>query len=706
MLTWSDVLYYARLFLRWWYVLALAVLLAAGTAWYMTRKQPDIYFAQATLMVGNNFEAAAPSQAQVALSNVLADFYAALAKREVILAPVAEKLQLSFPWYVIRDRMLQTRVDRSANLLEIKITDTNPERGAAIANAIAEALIAYTPNAPEKVAAQQAEINRQLKETQANIRTVEAKIAELEARLANLSSAIDIADVQSQLEALQRTRQRYLDEYTNLINLSNQTSVNTLSLFEAARPATAPLPKKRQLTIAMAGAGGLLIAIVAMLLLDQLDERWSTGSELHSRTRVKSLGTVSERILAPPRIRPSDEVARYQALNAIYTNIVAAANSRLPRTLMISSPHPKPIRSALSLGIAESYARTGHRVLLIDMESESLYIPSVITQQTAGHPRRGENSRSFNIPRDLWAYVRPTSIPNLLALSGRLAGYERFSALVPLALWPDIVAYLRTSVDVVIFDGPSALTGPEAALLAPLVDAIVLALNGKEDPRSAVIQAQKQLTSNPDARLLGAVIIDQLAPKGIATPKISPNGGSFKIALSSRGITITFGHVDEDAGTSPTPSVARPLLQAPDTSSGTNASGTGSQANAASRGANDRAGHLTWEDLLELERSRANDFEGDSPTWRPSDAQDSQEAAPGAPPTDKASSQRTIVTPPTGAPPSQARQTYASHASSGAFRPGKPRRARIANSRRAEQAKNFHPSLIERSIELGGSDKS
>lgn len=145
MLTWRDVFNYVKLFLRWWFVLALAVLLAAGTAWYVLRQQPDMYTSLVTLSVGTNFSVAAPDQAQVALSNVLADYYAALSKREVILGPVVEELQLSFPWPLIRDRMLAVRVDRGANLLEVRITDTSPERAAAIANAVAASLITFTP---------------------------------------------------------------------------------------------------------------------------------------------------------------------------------------------------------------------------------------------------------------------------------------------------------------------------------------------------------------------------------------------------------------------------------------------------------------------------------------------------------------------------------------------------------------------------------
>jgi len=541
MLTWHDVLAYVRLFLRWWFVLALAVALAVGTAWYMLRQQPGIYLSQATLMVGNNFEVSAPSEAQVALSNVLADYYAALSRREVILAPVVERLQLTFPWQVIRDRMLATRIDRGANLLEIKITDTHPERAAAIANAIAEELIAYTPNAPEKVAAQQAEISRRLAEAQANMQAVDARIAELEERLKNLSSAIDISDVQQQLQALQLTRQRYLDEYTNLINLSNQTSANSLSLFETARPAPGPLPQKRSLTLATAGLGGLLMAIVAALVLDRLDERWRTSSELQSRTGVRSLGELSEPTSHHPTENRQAESKRQETLNRLYSNMVRAARSKLPRTLLISSPQKSTARSSVAIEIARMYVRTGHRVLLVDTEGDTIYIPRLFDQRANGRNGNDANWKPFGVTGSLRAYIRPTSTPNLLVLSGRQAGYTRFSELVPLVFWPEMLEHLRKATDVVIFDGPAALAGPDAGLLAPLVDGVMLVLNARSDSRSTVIEARKQLTSEPDTPFLGAVIATP-ASRALQDPSIaSATGGGFRISVTRNGITILVG---------------------------------------------------------------------------------------------------------------------------------------------------------------------
>lgn len=653
MLTWHDVLTYIRLFLRWWFVLALAVALAVGTAWYMLRQQPDIYLSQATLMVGNNFEVSAPTQAQVALSNVLADYYAALTRREVILAPVVERLQLTFPWQVIRDRMMATRVDRGANLLEIKITDTNPERAAAIANAIAEELIAYTPNAPEKIAAQQAEISRRLEEAQANMQAVDARIAELEERLKNLSSAIDISDVQQQLQALQLTRQRYLDEYTNLINLSNQTSANSLTLFETARPAAVPLPQKRSLTLATAGLGGLLMAIVAALVLDRLDERWRTSSELQSRTGVRSLGELSE---LPPYATENwrAESKRQETLNRLYSNIVHAARSKLPRTLLISSPQKSTARSSVAIEIARMYVRTGHRVLLVDAEGDTVHVPQLLDQRANGRNGNDGNGKSFGVPGSLWAYIRPTSTPNLLVLSGREAGYSRFSELVPLVFWPEMIEHLRKATDVVIFDGPAALAGPDAGLLAPLVDGVMLVVNGRSDSRSTVIEARKQLTSEPETRFLGAVIATP-SSRALQDPSAaSARGGGFRVSVTRNGITIVVGDQAASSASSsdqaPTP--APRLLTATETPF---------ESNHANGVLNPRpeSENITLEDLLELERGASSAPPDFQTTWEPRP--------------------EVIITPPPDeTPPIRI-------VSNGAYRnatpPSRPRRARIANSR-------------------------
>lgn len=555
MLTWQDFLTYVRTLLRWWAVLALAAALAAGTAWQLTRKQPDYYRAQASLMVGNNFSVTLPDRFAVDVSNSLARYYEVLAHREVILGPVAEKLGLSFPWQLIADRMLYTEINPQANLLEILVTDSNPERAAAIANAIGEELIAYSPTAPEKVAAQQAEVDRQIEETQATIAQLDQRIEELKQRQGQLNAAVDLRENQSQIDELEAARTSSQEAYNSLLNLRNNSSINTLSFFERAEPPAWPLPQRHRTVIGGAALGGLLVAAVAILLLDLLDERWRPGPDLERRMGINFLGSVRFGAGSSRRDAPRPEK---RDVHETHTRMVLAANGRPPRMVLVSSPEPSEERSAYSIDLAGTYGHAGHRVLLVDAEMANSPVTRLIAEREAAVERPQVNgaierwsrggANGYNIPPELWVRLRPTPLANVALLPGR-GGAEPLPVLVPLLHWPELVRSLSDVADVIIFDGPSALGSADAALLAQLVDGVVLVLDPAEDSRAQVAESRRRVLNNPGARLLGAVTVS-----GGARRRLRARRPAFGIAVDRGGVTITLP-ARRDGG--PTP----PLLE-------------------------------------------------------------------------------------------------------------------------------------------------
>src|SRR5690242_16338257 len=120
MLTWEEIKYVIRTVLRWWWVMALAVVVSTGTAFYLSQREVRFYSARATLLIGNSFNAT--DQYEIESAQTLARFYGELVHRERILKPVQEQLQLPFSWLTIADDMLRTNVVPDANLLEIFIT--------------------------------------------------------------------------------------------------------------------------------------------------------------------------------------------------------------------------------------------------------------------------------------------------------------------------------------------------------------------------------------------------------------------------------------------------------------------------------------------------------------------------------------------------------------------------------------------------------
>jgi polysaccharide biosynthesis transport protein len=562
MLTWADIWSYVRALLRWWPILILATTLASGTAWFLARQQPDSYQARASLMVGNNFEVSSPNSFAVDLSNSLAKFYEVLLRREVILKPVAEQMQLPFPWQLINE-MLYTEINPRANLLEVYVTDSNPERAAALANSLAERLISYSPNAPEKVAAQQAEVDRQLNETQASLSEVEQKIKELEQQQASLNAAVDLRENQQQLDELEKARERFQETYNGLFALRNNSSANTLQFFERAEVPQYALPQKRLLIVGAAGMGGLLLAIIAVLLIDRLDPRWRNGRELQERIGIVHLGSISFRRPFSVSVSGPQKHMHERAVRDTHTRMTLEASDRLPRLLLVSSPEPSESRSAYVIELANVYAQAGHRVLLVDAELARPHVSRLLSEQSAAQgaatpqasiERWSDSSfRSYNVPADLWLHLRPTPMANVALLPSRARDDDGLSVLVPSLHWPDLVQNLRNAADVVIFDGPSALTGADAALLAPLVDGVVLAVNPKHDTLASITETKNRLLRHQGTRLLGAVILtaEQARSKTAtnlqeeAQPQAIPSGRTrrtpqrFALSVDKGGITLT-----------------------------------------------------------------------------------------------------------------------------------------------------------------------
>lgn len=96
MITLNELIRLARPIVRWWWIIPVAVALSSGVAFAVSRTETRYYVARATLMIGNTLESQRPDPIQLQLGSSLGRFYGELAKRERILQPVQERLNLPF----------------------------------------------------------------------------------------------------------------------------------------------------------------------------------------------------------------------------------------------------------------------------------------------------------------------------------------------------------------------------------------------------------------------------------------------------------------------------------------------------------------------------------------------------------------------------------------------------------------------------------
>ncbi|MEO7912047.1 MAG: lipopolysaccharide biosynthesis protein, partial [Roseiflexaceae bacterium] len=500
MLTWAEVLTIARRVLRWWWMIILAVGVATGSAYYLSQGETRFYVARASLMIGNTLESKIPDQNQLSIGWSLARYYGELARREPILGPVQASLKLPFTWQLISDRMLTTNVIPSANLLEIYVTDSNPERAALLANAISQQLITFSPNAPDKVQAEKDAVEQQMTASQKKSKDIQDKIAALIVEQQSATSASDLAELNQKLALLQSNLDQEQSSYKSLLNYKNTSIVNSLAFFERSVPPTDPLPSKRKIVLAFAGLAGLMLSLAAVFVIEQLDGRMRGPRHVQEQFQIDDLGSMP---IGPPLLTaPEMFIAeRLQAAREVQTNILLAAAEQNTRILMLTSPQPSESRTSLAIDLADLFGRAGQRVLIVDADFTSSLLTRMLAQSGTA---QNWTVASGNEYQDLWTHLRPTPMANVALLPGRGEGNGE-QAMIPSLRWRELVERLLGTADMIIFDGPATLSGPDAALLAPHVDGVVLTLDPTIDNREDVEKSKTRLLRQKGARLLGAV---------------------------------------------------------------------------------------------------------------------------------------------------------------------------------------------------------
>ena len=135
-----DIIVYLKPLIKWWWLLVIATLLAAGTSFAVTIRQPKMYQSQTLLMIGRTTSELNPTPGDFYLEQQLASYYADIANREVVRNGVMKALGMYWlPPYTAHPLP-------NTQLIEIDVTDAVPQRAQAVANELAHQLILQSPS--------------------------------------------------------------------------------------------------------------------------------------------------------------------------------------------------------------------------------------------------------------------------------------------------------------------------------------------------------------------------------------------------------------------------------------------------------------------------------------------------------------------------------------------------------------------------------
>jgi capsular exopolysaccharide synthesis family protein len=247
---------------------------------------------------------------------------------------------------------------------------------------------------------------------------------------------------------------------------------------------------------------GLVVGIIGGLglafLFDNLDTRLYNKKQIESITGLKVIGDIPEDLNRKDDISPLYEKAgiHAEAYRRLRTNIFSPQKQNKIKSLLVTSSVVKDGRSEIAANLALSLSLNNRFVLLIDADLRS---PS----QHRIFGLDNEFGLSYIDSDPDKVRIQKTKYKNLEVItSGNLPvnpvdlldGHKMF----------EFVKSLEQKYDVVIFDAPSCITVTDPAVLAGIVDSVLLVVRHGWVRREA-LQTTIQYLNNVKANFVGVV---------------------------------------------------------------------------------------------------------------------------------------------------------------------------------------------------------
>jgi non-specific protein-tyrosine kinase len=404
-------------------------------------------------------------------------------------------------------RRVRADAPLDSTFLTISAQDADPARAAAIANALAEQLIAASPAIQGRQAEFQASIDADLQATQAQIDATQVKVEALTG-LTDRTPAQDAErdTLEGRLATLRAT-------YATLASFSSGNASNLLSIIEPAVGSPSPISPKPLLNTLVAAVLGLLIAAGVIFIAEYLDDGVKDPDDVQEVAGLSTLGTIarmkggkdrSEIYRLAAILYPRSGVA--EAYRTLRTNVEFASVDAPIRALLVTSSIPGEGKTVTAANLAVVFAQAGRRVILVDADLRKPGVHRVFDLPNA----HGLTSLLRSDEVSLDAIAQTTEQENLrIVTTGPLPPNP--AELMSSQRMRTVLDRLKTGGDLVIFDSPPLQAVTDSAILSSLVDGTLFVIDAGHSRRRAVRPARESL-ARAGANVLGAVL--NRIPKG------------------------------------------------------------------------------------------------------------------------------------------------------------------------------------------------
>lgn len=337
---------------------------------------------------------------------------------------------------------------------------------------------------------------------------------------------------------LKRDADSLQKQYNLILNRSKESGMvgrlrlSNIKVLDYARTPKVPVSPRVRVVLALSVVLALLSGVLLAFLLDALDRTVKAPQDVETNLGQALLGVVPSFASDSKGRYPPDLYVAYhprstvaEACRAIRTNLMFAGADKPLRTLLLTSSLPREGKTLCCVSLGTVLAKSGAKTLIIDCDlrrpriARAFGISATIglTNVLVGEVSLDDAIRSSEVENLSVLPAGPTP-PN----PAELLNGQHFRKLL---------AEVGTRFDRVLIDSPPAVPVTDPAILATLVDGVVLIVRHGKTPREAATRAASHML-DVGGHIVGVVLND--------------------IDVSGKGYRSYYGHYSEYKADEPT----------------------------------------------------------------------------------------------------------------------------------------------------------
>lgn len=432
------------------------------------------YTSRTTIRVGN--------VSDISYTQLLMNTYSRIVTGATIKRQLREDLGLTGPL------PLEVELIPGTELMVISAMRPNPDEAREVARTTAEILAAQSREI--YLGSGQSTTNillGQLEEAEQDLNDSRALYDELLAESPDEEVALG-AIIQS-IQLKERTYGTLLNQYEQA-RVNEALLANAISVVEPATRPNNPSSPRVPLNLGLGVVVGLMAGVALAFLVENLDTRLYTGSQIEEATKLSTIGRI-------PESKNEFQIARLnngnfpqlEAFRRLRTNILTPEDGEDSQVLLITSAQRGEGKSTVAANLAVTLAQSGRQIIIVDCD---MRLPT--THKIFDLPNKRGLTSVLTKEVDLDGAVLYSTFPRLSVLtSGPLPPNP--TELLGSPQMFSLVEQLTKEYDLVILDTPALLSVADAAVLARLADKVIWVVSRSQTRKRDVETVRRQLAN-------------------------------------------------------------------------------------------------------------------------------------------------------------------------------------------------------------------